>query len=257
MRRAAVVAGQRRSYMPLVIATLVAMPLGWMQFHMMALLIFSVGVTYFLARWLGAVASWRYARHAIGPPGPPLEPEVLPNDIDAPELRVSYVRVLSVHEDVRTMLAEGGDLCRRLQDLYQYCGELAQSAGRVAKLANGVHAYLGTINVSDIERENRRLEKRVKDARDAEARRTFEAAVNARTRQLHTYHQLLCLYERVSARMEVVVASLESAHALAVKLQALDDEEIAVAHSSVADQLEQLRDDEVIVEAALLEAVPA
>lgn len=243
--------------MPLVVATLVAMPMGWMQFHMVALLIFSVGVTYFLARWMGAVASWRYARFAIGPPGPPLEPEVLPNDIDAPELRVSYVRVLGVHEEVRTMLAQGGDLCRRLQDLYLYCSDLAQSAGRVAKLANGVHQYLGTINVSDIERENRRLEKRVKDARDHEARRTFEAAVTARSRQLDTYEQLLCLYERVSARMEVVVASLESAHALAVKLQALDDEEIAIAQTCVTDQLERLRDDQIIVEAALLEAVPA
>jgi hypothetical protein len=254
-RRADIMARQRRQWLPFVASIPASLILFCFDLPLVALITIVLGSGFYALRVAAVALSPAYMRRVHSAPGPPIEPEVLPHEIDPLELRTSYEEILRTHERVRTLLCDSERIRDNLQGLYVSCGELVEMAGRVARLGNSLERYLNGCRPEELLLGAERLEARAAQARDPEARRTYLAAAMARRHQLSTYTQLQGLYDRIRARLEVVIASLENVQAMVVKLRALDLEQVAISGDGVAMQIDVLRQDLDIVESAMAEAL--
>lgn len=254
VRSAALAASQRPIVAPLALSLTISVVIALFELPLLGLICLCAGVGLYALRILAVALSPAYALRVYGPPGPPLAPDVLPHEVEPLELRASYEKILRTHEDLRQLLRDSGRIREGLKQLYASCTELVDVAGRIARLGNSLDAYLEACKPIELTHCAEQLEARAKQALDPEARRTYQGAAMARRRQLATYAQLQGLYDRIRARLEVVIASLDSVQALVVKLQALELDHVALNDDCVAEQLEILRGDAQIVEAAIVEA---
>jgi hypothetical protein len=255
VRRAALGTCERRMRRVLLAGLGAGVVLWCCHLSLLALVVLFATIGLFGFNVVAVVLSRTYAWRLHGPPGPALEPEVLPVDIEPTGLRSSYREILRVHERIRVFLRDHEGARAGHQTLYRSCGELVEMAGRMAMLGNGLEQHLDSYKVEDLQGEIERLEARVRAATDVEARRTYAAAALAKRRQLETHHALHGLQDRVCARLDVVTASLEDVYALLVKLNVLEVEQEVLSGECVGDQLDALRDDLRLVEAAMIEAV--
>lgn len=183
--------------------------------------------------------------------GPPLRPAVEPSDLASVDLEHAYTRLLVAHERVRRALCTRDSIAESLRDIYLECGELVQVAGRAAELGSRLETYLESHLAEWLEAEIERLEARGAATDDAPAARSFSLAASSRRRQLQTYRQIEGLHARVEARLAMLTGFLAALEATAIKLDALDFEQIERAGGELADDLDHLRIDLEALEASL------
>jgi hypothetical protein len=254
IRRAGLAAGHRRALALLAltvvavfIATAFGLPLvaGWVA------LAGSVAFVGFVG--LHAVSP-THGDALYGPLGPPLEPEILPRDIAAPDIRAAYRSALQAHAKIRDLLHERQGTIEVLLDSYERCGELVLLAGRVARVGNALYGYVQEHDPNRLRADVINLRQRASEATDLQARRAYRRTADARIRQLQNYEEFRALQDRIQARIELIAASLESVQALVVKLHARILEQSAFA-GDIRDGVDLLNDDLEVLEAAVDEAL--
>jgi hypothetical protein len=203
------------------------------------------------------VVSPEFARRVHGPLGPPLRPQVAPEDVEPEALRAEYLGLLSAYEDLRVALTESEAVLGVLRDLYERCGELVQAAGRFARNGNALSQYLAGQSPTLAETPQR-LERRGSASADRDAARAYRHAASISRQHLELNRQIQGLYERIEGRLAAAMAFLGVVRALVVKLQALDLEHIQAAGPSITDSVNELRGEldllEKSLETALAEA---
>ena len=127
------------------------------------------------------------ARLVYGPLGPPLRPEVKPNELAPQEIHSAYVEILRAHEDIRIALARSEGIVEPLRDAYDRLSELVQAAGRVARRGNSLQAYLRKYCQQGLEGEATALEVKIGETADKLAASAFRQAAKARRQQLDIY----------------------------------------------------------------------
>jgi len=193
----------------------------------------------------------RAAEQARWPHTAPLDPEVAPGDVTVSEVRTAYQSVLRVHEEIRAALTDAERMQASLRALFERCSAVAQMCGRLARLANPLQRYLDQHDSEHIEYEVRRLSEGAQLAADPDAARAYRHASAARAHQLESFEHIQNLRDRILARIEMAVASLESVAALVVKLSALDLEQVELAGTSVVERLQDLGDELAVLESAV------
>lgn len=219
------------------------------------MLVLAAGTLHYFWRVAALTLSRRYAMRFHGPPGPPLEPDVLPQDIEVASLRAKYQQILVAHECLRLQMRESERVRSALEELYDACEALAQMAGRVAHLGNRLDQYLSERSYDVLVASAAKLEARSFDTSDEEAKRTLIAAASIRRREVLTHLELQGQHDRIHARLEAVLASLEMVLAMVVKVRSFDHEELSLCGERVYDQVDMLRDELALVELAIAEAI--
>jgi hypothetical protein len=198
-----------------------------------------------------------FARLRYGALGPPLRPDVSPDEITPDEIRASYLGVVRAPAVGSLALGDAGDTSDALRDVYGRCGELVSTAGRIALSAKFLHAHLQAHRASEIEAEIARLDALAGSARDELAASAYRRAAATRREQLSVYHQIEGHYERVKARLHVINACLTAVQANGVKLRALGLEGLEAAEATIAESLDCVRSDLDILEASMSGALAA
>ena len=242
-----------RSLVSLGVAGPVAAAVWFVGLPWLSLLVLAIGAVYFSTSV--AAASVRAIRRetAQGPLALPLAFEVEPAAVAAPDLRAGYEDILRLHEEIRTALAVADRAQAALITVFAECGAVVQAAGRLARLANPLHAYLGARGGAQAKEALGRLAASADVATDRVAETAYRGAAAARGRQLGTLLEIQTLRERTRARLELIAASLESVLAMVIKLQALDGEEVELAGARMTDQLAAVGDELALLESALEE----
>ena len=196
-----------------------------------------------------------FARRLYGRLGPPLRPDVRPDDLTPPEISASYIAILRGHEQIRTALNESEGLIDGLTDVYTRCSELVQAAGRVARGGNHLRSYIENLSPDTLQQDAARLEARADATRDPHAARAFRRAAVARKQQLSIYRQIEGLYDRVVGRLQAVTSFLGAVEALIIKLHALDLEQLGATGDTLSQHLDDLRTELELLESSLESAL--
>ncbi len=202
---------------------------------------------------------------ALGPPpresfegrlGRPFEPDVSPEQVEAPELREIYVAVIENHDRLRQTIGRGGSLWQdSLGEAYLTSCGLVRDAGRIACKGNNLRHYLQAERPEAIDADVRRLEQDARNARDEKAAQSYLQAAAAKREQLETLHELEGLFDRIRAQLTVIETSLDGLRARIVKLNAADLDEAALVGRSFAEQIRELTSDINILESTVEETM--
>jgi hypothetical protein len=181
----------------------------------------------------------------------PIEPEVMPIAIDAPELRGAYLRLLTTYETVRHSLARAPEARGAVEHLFVQARDLVHRAGRLALGANPLHRYLELHAAAHLEAEIHALEDRVAVTADGEAAVAYGHALAARRRQLEARRSVEKLCDRIAARLEMATATLAMFGAVAVEIGGAQLAQVSSDADTIADQASALADDLGVLEAEL------
>jgi hypothetical protein len=176
---------------------------------------------------------------------------VAPEAIVSCEVQASYRAILLAFAEVDGALADAPRLARAMADVLRRCREAVALTGRIALLANPLQRYLDIHDPGFIRSSLHRLRLRAETASDVAAASAWSHAAAARMRQLEVIDQLIAKRDQICARLALVHAALDGFAATIVKLQALDDEQVALAGESVSDQLIEIGAELDVLEAAL------
>ena len=174
-----------------------------------------------ITRSLGDPALTRQVHGALGPP---LRYPVALADLQPPELRATYERLLRGHERLRRTLRAAPVAAATLADAYQGCGDLVQAAGKLALGSGQLHAQLERCGTQELLDEADDLATRSGSTGDAAAASAYRRAAVVRGHQLTTTRQLEHLRDRLAARLALAQAVVNSVTATAVKMDALERE---------------------------------
>lgn len=131
------------------------------------------------------------------------------------------------------------------------CRTAVDVCARAAYLGNPVQRYLDSHDAHDLRGEIERLRTRTEQTADARTISDLSRATAARARQLATYDEMCAMRDRIQARLELVHASLESFAAQLIKLDAVEQEELAFADQTVTDRIDGIGEELEILESTL------
>lgn len=141
--------------------------------------------------------------------------------IEPVDLQDAYASILGRHESIRRRLVSATPMIREsLADTYQRCSELARVSEPLVSRGRHLDRYLRMYRADDLFAELCTLEHATERAEDQQARDAFTTAAESKRRHLQTYCDVQKMYERVTAQLSVIRASLDAVEARLVKLQA-------------------------------------
>lgn len=177
----------------------------------------------------------------VGPLDAPLVPTILPNSLEARDLRALYEQVLASHEQLRGQLVASPDFVKDgLGDAFQRASELVGEAGRVAMRGNVLVRYLAGENAKSIADEIAALDDKARRATDTQARAAWEQAAAGKRRHAALYSAIEGLYDRVRAQLVAIDGSFDEVRARVVKLDAADTAEAVAMGHTIVEQVDQL-----------------
>lgn len=174
-----------------------------------------------------------------------------PETIASFEIRQTYRGILVALADIERAAAAAPGLATAAAPVIERSTQAVQQCGRLAMMANPLQHYLDGHDPAWMRAEVDRLSARTELANDARTSATFARATAARARQLTTYDELRTMRDRIHARLELVQAALDTFAAQLVKLQVLEDEQLALAGVSVTDELDGVTEELELLETAL------
>lgn len=174
-----------------------------------------------------------------------------PEAIVALETRDTYRAILRAHAEIRRNLAEAAPLGCSPPAMLARCDAAVRQCSRLAMLTNPLQRYLDGHDRSRTLADLDRLQRRSGAATDEQAVAALGRAAAARTRQLETHDQIASLRDRISARLELVRAALESFSATVIRLQVAGEEQLILSGDSAIEHLEDVGDELEVIEAEL------
>jgi hypothetical protein len=174
-----------------------------------------------------------------------------PELVASPEVRTVYRSILAALDEIDGALARAPKLKSSVGPVIERCHAVVAMSGRLAWLANPLNNYLVTHDRTVADSDLVRLRTRTEAAGDDVIASALGNAAAARARQLATHDEIATMHYRVLARLELVLAALESFAALVVKLQFVEEEQVALAGGSVAEQLAGVGEELGVLESAL------
>jgi hypothetical protein len=190
-------------------------------------------------------------RRPLGPDGAPPGALELPESILAHEVRDTYRAILAAYADVVRAIREAPGLGESRVAVLQRCGAAVEQCGRMAVLSNPLQRYLDGHDRVQTQAERDRLQLRSETAADESTGEALGRAARARARQLETHDQIAGMRDRISARLELVRAALESFSATIVRLRVAGEEQMLVSGESILEHLDGVGDELEILETAL------
>jgi hypothetical protein len=176
---------------------------------------------------------------------------LFPQDIHDPALRNTYARILTARSDLEYVLVGAPGFAASARSLGERCDEAVRICARVVPVANRVHAYLSVNDAWRVAHEAALLRSSSAVTQDEVAARNFAQAADAYDRQLALCDELARTRDRIQARLDLVLASLRSFAAAVVRQQVAEDEQLAVAGESIAENVEGVRRELEVLESAL------
>jgi hypothetical protein len=184
-------------------------------------------------------------------PWPRGDEAVLPEDIADPGLRSTYRAILAARSELELALANAPGFVKAASSLARRCNDAVCMCGRIATVANRLHAFLSAHDASEIARETAQLRARATSTHDEATARSLEQAAAACEQQLAACEELTRARERIQSRLDHVLASLRALTAVVVKQQTAEDEQLALADDSSAEHVDSVRQELGVLESAL------
>jgi hypothetical protein len=189
-----------------------------------------------------ASAAARALRSAALPP---------PEAIVAFDLREVYRAILALYGEIERGIAGTRRLRSAIDPMLERCMAAVEMCGRMALLSNPLEHHLDAHDPRALRVEIERLGARCAATADEDVVRVLRAAIAARTRELANLEQMTVMRERIVARLELCRATLAAFSATIMKLHIADEEQAAVATSSVTDHLDTVAEKLEILETVL------
>lgn len=252
------IAGTRaRSVRGLAMSTLAAAGVLSLGLPAISVALLGAGVMHWVVETARGTRRIANEERALGPLARPLTPEVVPGEIASAELRASYHGILSRHEEIRKQLVAAERVQACFRETLVRCGAMAQLAGRLARLADPLEAYLRSHSAANVTGEIDGAARHAQVTGDPVAveTRRREAAVRGRT--LGTMLELEAMRDRIYARLDVVSATLDTVAASVIKLHVLDLAEVELLATAAADEAGALAEELEALEATVEEGMQA
>jgi hypothetical protein len=201
------------------------------------LLVLGLGAVAMLVAWkLASPSFWRRAlAEAAGAHLPD------PLQIADPSLRATVCAISHARGEVVRVLAETPPQVRaQVEVALPSLDELEHCAARLVRRADSLVQYLGTVKRERIEDEIDRLSDLERRTLDEEAQREYARAKAARREQLCALEEVKRAYERASASLFRVVASLDGLPSRIVRLRLLDAQARDDLSADLDEELERM-----------------
>jgi len=174
---------------------------------------------------------------------------LLPEAIVSLEARQTYRAILGAFAEIeRIAHATPSATSMRVIDR---CRSAVELCARVAVLGNPIQRYLDGHQPEHLRSELDRLRAHTEVAADERTISDLSRATAARARQLATYEEMRAMRDRIQARLELVHASLESFAAQLLKLQVVEEEDLAFADETVTERIDGISEELDILESTL------
>jgi len=199
-------------------ASFLAAPLFGCWFLMLGMLLYTS-----LVIWkAGSPTFWRevLATQQVGAAGLPE-----PWQVDDPALRILVAAVTSGRRDVIKVLSQVPPEVRsHVRFAVGSLEQLESCAARLVNRAEELKRYLASVERQGIVDESRRLEDLVRRTLDPDAQREYRDAKRVRDLQLEALDEVARAYDRMTARLTRVAATIEGLPARIVRIRLLDAE---------------------------------
>lgn len=179
---------------------------------------------------------------------------VLPEELLSIEVRTPYHAVLrglaAIEAEIEHVRGDAPRRSTALMPVLERCRAAVQLSGRIALMANPIQRYLEAHDACATRAQLELLRARAGATRDDAAVSALHRAADTLARQLAIVDEIVARRDRITAQLELVHAALDGFAAMIVKLHALEDEQVVLAHEPLADQLAAIDDDlDVLAEA--------
>ena len=177
--------------------------------------------------------------------------QVAPDEIAASDTRALYTAIVLALAEIERALRDAPRLSASVAPMIERCRAAVALSGQVALLANPIQHYLELHDRGLVEAALASLRARAVASHDDVAVAALHHAAATRERQLAILDQIAAKRDRISARLELVHAALDAFGGTIVKLHTLEEEQLVLAGEPIAEQLDGIRDDLEVLEAAL------
>src|ERR1043165_2551333 len=174
------------------------------------------------------------------------------DDIRDPETRATVEKMLAARQNLQKVIDDTPpDILMQRQKTKDSLIQLDIYASTLVKRAEDTTAYLRSVNLPALVQEVKMLAMKAAQAKDPEARASFDQAKNARMEQIRALKELKANKERVDADLMRVVAVLGALPTKIVRLRALDAQAMEQLSGDITHDLtamgEELKTSEQVI----------
>ncbi|HTL34886.1 MAG TPA: hypothetical protein VL326_17275 [Kofleriaceae bacterium] len=179
------------------------------------------------------------------------------DDIRDPETRATVEKMLAARQNLQKVIDDTpSDILMQLQKTTDSLIQLDIYASTLVKRAEDTTAYLRSVNLPALVQEVKMLAMKAAQAKDPEARASFDQAKNARMEQIRALKELKANKERVDADLMRVVAVLGALPTKIVRLRALDAQAMEQLSGDITHDLTAMGEELKTSEQVIRELVP-
>jgi hypothetical protein len=150
-----------------------------------------------------------------------------PSELEDRNLAATYRKLLNAHDELASVLLARRDKSGLATSLLDRSRDVVIDCGRAARITNTASRYLAAHDRDLLVRDTKRLRDAAAASTDAATVEALGSAADAQARHIAALDELAAFRDRVHARLELALASVQAATAGIVKLAALDDEDMA------------------------------
>jgi hypothetical protein len=179
------------------------------------------------------------------------------DDIRDPETRATVAKMMTARANLQKVIDDTpSDVLMQLQKTTDSLIQLELYAASLVKRAEDTTAYLRSINLPHLVQEVKMLATKAAQAKDPEARASFDQAKNARMEQIRALKDLKANKERVDANLMRVVAVLGALPTKIVRLRALDAQAMEQLSGDITHDLTAMGEELKTSEQVIRQLVP-
>jgi hypothetical protein len=179
------------------------------------------------------------------------------DDIRDPDTRATVAKMLAARENLQKVIDDTpSDILMQLQKTTDSLIQMDIYASTLVKRAEDTTAYLRSVNLPALVQEVKMLATKAAQAKDPEARASFDQAKNARMEQIRALKDLKANKERVDADLMRVVAVLGALPTKIVRLRALDAQAMEQLSGDITHDLTAMGEELKTSEQVIRQLVP-
>ncbi|HUS28392.1 MAG TPA: hypothetical protein VMZ53_07785 [Kofleriaceae bacterium] len=179
------------------------------------------------------------------------------DDIRDADTRATVAKMQQARQNLQKVIDDTpADVLMQLQKTLDSLIQLELYAASLVKRAEDTTAYLRSVNLPSLVQEVKLLATKAAQAKDPEARASFDQAKNARMEQIRALKELRTSKERVDANLMRVVAVLGALPTKIVRLRALDAQAMEVLSGDITHDLTEMGEELKTSEQVIRQLVP-